>query len=160
MFSFSPTPLFYGKSFRFSWDMPNVWWVWIYFHNGERKPWYRRTERPYRFKRWFFRGAKGTFRNIAHPDFPQITLYIFPKYSLFPKKLVIPFRVHRLDVGELPIEVFRPHAMTQKPEISALTPDVRIDLPVTRFRKPYLSSPCISEPILRIPEEPDFTLPL
>lgn len=155
-----PSPLWSGKSFRFSWDIPNVWWVWIYFHNGERKPWYRRTERPYRFRRWYFRGRKGTFRNIVHPDFPEITLYIFPKYSILPKKKVISLRVHCLDISHFPVELFQPKARPKKLELVAALPNIRVDLPYARFRKPFLLSPCISEPILRIPDEPDFTLPL
>jgi hypothetical protein len=154
------SPIWSGKSFRFSWDIPSAWGVWIYFHNGERKPWYRRTERPYRFRRWFFRGRKGTFRNIAHPDFPEITLYVFPKYSIFPTKQVISLRVNRLDISYFPIEVFQPQAKPHKLELAPVVSNIRVVLPYTRFRKPYLPSPCISEPILRIPDEPDFTLPL
>lgn len=160
MFTFYPTPVWHGKLFRFSWDLPNAWWVWIYFHNGERKPWYRRTERSYRFRRWFFRRSQGTFRNIAHSDFPSITLYIFPQYSIFPKKQVIQLQVHRLDIPQLSLAVFNPDALTRIPELVLDKPNVRLQVPETRIRKPYLNRTFIPEPLLKLPDEPDFTLPL
>lgn len=70
----------------------------IYYLNGQRKPWYKRTERPYRFRRWFLRGSTGTFSNLANISEPRITVYVFRYYICFPKKVVIPMRIVRMDI--------------------------------------------------------------
>jgi hypothetical protein len=98
--SFSKNIHWHGKGFSLEWNFPSSWLVIIHFHNGETKPWYRRTERPYRFRRWFFRKGKGRFQNLANFRHPFVKLFVFRGWSPFPVVLKIPMEVRILRVQE------------------------------------------------------------
>ena len=115
--SFSKAIHWHDKGFTLSWSGLNVRWVLVHFVNGQRKPWYKRTERPYRFRRWFIRKGEDSFSNIANVNEPRLTLYFFSWYIAFPKKIVVPMQVHALRVREPETAVYPPEV---KPCIPAL----------------------------------------
>lgn len=119
---FSKPIHWHGKGFSLQWDFPNAWLVLVHFANGEQKRWYKRTERPYRFRRWFFRKGKDRFQNIANLHHPLITLYVFSGFSPFPKTKTIPMEVHALRVQE-------PEAALVKPMVKSALPHFRKELP-------------------------------
>ncbi len=90
----------HDKGFTLQWDYPEAKFVFVNFRNGQNKRWYKRTERAYRFKRWFLRKGKDSFSNIANYNAPFITLYLFSWYISFPKKVIIPMNVGALKVHE------------------------------------------------------------
>ena len=96
----SNTQQWQDKGFTLQWDYPEVKFVLVHFRNGQIKRWYKRTERAYRFKRWFLRKGKDSFSNIANFNAPYITLYLFSWYILFPKKVILPMNVGALKVHE------------------------------------------------------------
>jgi hypothetical protein len=90
----------HDKGFTLQWDYPEVKFVLVNFRNGQKKRWYKRTERSYRFKRWFLRKSKDSFSNIANYNSQFITLYLFSWYISFPKKVIVPMNVGALKVHE------------------------------------------------------------
>lgn len=96
----SNTKHWHDKGFTLQWDYPEVKFVLVHFRNGQKKRWYKRTERAYRFKRWFLRKGKDSFSNIANYNAPFITLYLFSWYISFPQKVIIPMNVGALKVHE------------------------------------------------------------
>jgi hypothetical protein len=90
----------HDKGFTLKWDYPEVKFVLVHFRNGQKKRWYKRTERAYRFKRWFLRKGKDSFSNIANFNAQFVTLYLFSWYISFPKKVMIPMNVGALKVHE------------------------------------------------------------
>jgi hypothetical protein len=96
----SNTKHWHDKGFTLQWDYPEVKFVLVNFRNGQKKRWYKRTERAYRFKRWFLRKGKDSFSNIANYNAQFITLYLFSWYISFPKKVIVPMNVGALKVHE------------------------------------------------------------
>jgi hypothetical protein len=137
---FSAPVQWHGKGFSLSFDFPGAWLVLLHFDNGERKAWYRRTERPYRFRRWFFRKGKSRFQNIANVLSPEVRLYVFRGFSPFPEKILVPMDVRLLRVREpeaqiqdmqpvkpsLPVSVLRPFIRNSKPSLAFRTPALQI----------------------------------
>lgn len=89
-------PFLHDKLFTLEWNLKGYKWILIHFVNGQKKRWYHRTERPYRFHRWFLRKPKGDFSNLANYDYPKIEIYLFAWYLAWPRKVVIPMKVNRL----------------------------------------------------------------
>jgi hypothetical protein len=118
---FSKPLHWHGKGFTLSWDFSPAWMVLVHFINGESKPWYRRTERPYRFRRWFFRKGRDRFRNLASFRHPYVTLYVFSGFSLLPRKIVIPMDVRILRVREPEAIFLRPAPRPASP-VAAIRP--------------------------------------
>lgn len=137
---FSAPVQWHGKGFLLSFDFPGAWLVLLHFDNGERKPWYRRTERPYRFRRWFFRKGKGRFQNIANVLSPEVRLYVISGFSPFPEKILVPMDVRLLRVREpeaqiqdiqpvkpsLPVCILNPRILTNKPSLASKIPALQI----------------------------------
>lgn len=90
----------HDKGFTLQWDYPEAKFVLVNFRNGQNKRWYKRTERAYRFKRWFLRKGKDSFSNIANYNAQFVTLYLFSWYFSFPQKVIIPMNVGALKVHE------------------------------------------------------------
>jgi hypothetical protein len=90
----------HDKGFSLQWDYPEVKFVLVHFRNGQKKRWYKRTERAYRFKRWFLRKGKDSFSNIANYNAQFVKLYLFSWYISFPQKVIIPMNVGALKVHE------------------------------------------------------------
>jgi hypothetical protein len=90
----------HDKGFTLQWDYPEAKFVLVHFRNGQKKRWYKRTERAYRFKRWFLRKGTDSFSNIANYNAPFITLYLFSWYISFPQKVIVPMNVGALKVHE------------------------------------------------------------
>lgn len=127
-------PFLHDQLFRLQWNIPRCSWILIHYRNSQRKPWYKRTERPYRFKRWFLRGPKGTFSNIANIDAPRITVYIFRYYLCFPQKVVIPLRVGRMEIREGRLTTMIPEMFFQTGSLhlrEAELPDLKASLRLT-----------------------------
>ena len=130
----------HGKGFSLSFDFPGAWLVLISFDNGERKAWYRRTERPYRFQRWFWRKGKDQFQNIANVRSPEVILFVFKGFSPSPEKIVVPMDVRLLRVREpeaflqhpqtvkpvLPLRILKPGILTGKPSAAGRIPALHI----------------------------------
>lgn len=150
----------HGKSFRFSWDIPDAWGVIIHYHNGERREWYRRTERSYRFQRWFFRGGQGVFRNIAHRDFPELTLYVFRGYSLVPKKIRIPMQVRTLNVNRPEIDLSRPWFRGVSFAVNLLGKHIKCKPQKMQLLCPDVKIIRLGEPEIRITDVPEYTMGL
>jgi len=104
-------PFLHDQRFTLQWDIPRCKWILIHYVNSQRKPWYKRTERPYRFRRWFFRGAKGTFSNLANIHEPRITVYVFRYFICLPRKVLIPLRVGRMDISENSLHTMVPEVI-------------------------------------------------
>ena len=100
----------HGKGFTLRWDFPNAWLVLVHFHNVEKKAWYRRTERAYRFQRWFLKKGKDQFQNLANFRKPEMCLFVFQGFSPFPEKIHIPMDVRILRVQEPEAVMSRPWA--------------------------------------------------
>lgn len=122
-------PLYHDQLFTLEWDLKGYKWVLIRYVNSQRKKWYRRTERPYRFRRWFIRSSKGSFSNLASIDSPRIDAYVFAWYIAWPKKVVIPMRVVRMESFapvpqiDTPGAEIKPFRMTTR--IGECTPTMR-----------------------------------
>lgn len=99
-YSFSEPIHYHGKGFTLRWNFPAAWLILVYFRNGQKKAWYKRTERPYRFKRWFFLKGEDFFRNIANIEHPKVTLYVFSGIFPLPRKIQISMQVELLQVNE------------------------------------------------------------
>lgn len=131
-------PFFHDKLFTLTWDYEGYKWLAVRYVNSQRKRWYRRTERPYRFRRWFFRKAQGSFSNLANIDSPLIELYLFSWYLAWPRKVVIPMRVVRMKPNVPAILVNSPVV-----EIPALHPVTRLS--PARIVIPEVK-PCLQSP--------------
>jgi hypothetical protein len=129
--SFSKAIHWHDKGFTLSWSGLNARWVLVHFVNGQRKPWYKRTERPYRFRRWFIRKGEDSFSNIANVNEPRLTLYVFSWYIAFPKKIVVPMQVNALRVREPETVVYPPEV---KPVIVVMD-NIEFD---TNMHKPIM----------------------
>jgi hypothetical protein len=158
--SFEKPVHWHGKSFRFRWDIQDAWGVMINYHNGERRAWYRRTERGYRFRRWFFYGPQGEFRNIAHSDFPEITLYVFRGYSLVPKKIRIPIRVGALTVFKPDIGISRLCYRGVSFGVNLSERQFRSKLQTMEVSRPEVSISSLGEPYINITDLPEYTMGL
>jgi hypothetical protein len=115
--SFSKPIHWHDKGFTLSWSGLNARWVLVHFVNGQRKPWYKRTERPYRFRRWFIRKGEDSLSNIANVNEPRLTLFVFSWYIAFPKKIIVPMQVNALRVHEPKTAIYSPEV---KPAIPSL----------------------------------------
>lgn len=121
----------HGKLFTLEWQLQGYKWLLIRYYNGQRKKWYRRTERPYRFKTWFFGKRAGSFSNIANYQSPKIEVFLFRWYLAWPKKLVIAMPVYRLATHSFSVSTKHisqpptPSApSTKTPLLSPLAPSV------------------------------------
>jgi len=148
LWQFSEPVHWHGKGFSLDWNFPGAWLVLIHFDNGERKAWYRRTERAYRFRRWFFKKGKDRFQNIANFKKPEICLYVFKGFSPFPEKICLPMDVRLLRVREPEASIQRPQATKfsnavkiARPSIKAETPDVKVRIPAVQLRPSFSKSP-------------------
>ena len=103
------TALWHRQLFRLTFEAPGAKAVLIRYHNGNSKPWYLRTGRTYRFKRWHWRKPSGRFVNLANAHRPVIDIWIFESWTKRPKHNRI-----RLNVGR--IEVAAPHMESLTPE--------------------------------------------
>lgn len=155
-------PFLHDKLFTLEWELDDCKWLLIHYDNGQRRKWYRSTERSYRFKRWFVRKSKGQFSNLANIDSPRIVLYLFSWYISWPKKVVIPMQTNRLtlistDVSLTPnldfpllhtIFVKRPTIQTKK--VAIALKDMRISSHSNITLQPipiYYSVPVCNWPI-------------
>lgn len=130
----------HDKGFTLQWDYPEVKFVLVHFRNGQEKRWYKRTERAYRFKRWFIRKSKDSFSNIANYNSQVITLYLFSWYLSFPKKVIVPMNVGALKVHEpeslftMPVanvkdlhtDMVHPSSQLIHPKLPAFTNGIRL----------------------------------
>lgn len=105
MWKFVQPNHWHDKGFTLLFDFPEARWVLIRFVNGQKKPWYKITERKYRFKRWFFRKRRDKFSNIANLRSPQVILYVFPWFIAIPKKIIVPMRVKYLRTESTPLQI-------------------------------------------------------
>jgi hypothetical protein len=138
---FQEPRLWHGKRFTLHWDFPGAWLVLVYYHNGEKKPWYRPTERPYRFRRWFLKKGKDRFQNIAAFHRPEIRLFVFSGFSPIPEKMIVPMEVGILRVREPEAEPSLPQMQPSTPTVHSLIPqvfgaeqDIKICLPALHFK--------------------------
>jgi hypothetical protein len=122
-------PFWHDKLFTLEWDLPNVKWVLIHYVNGQSKPWYKKVERSYRFRRWFIRKPKGTFSNIANFRRPFVEAYLFSHWISIPKKVVIPLHVNYLNVDDLPLQ-------TSELSLEVSPQDLQVELPIIQLIKP------------------------
>lgn len=148
LWQFSDPVHWHGKGFSLDWNFPGAWLVLIHFDNGERKAWHRRTERAYRFRRWFFKNGKDRFQNIANFKKPEICLYVFKGFSPFPEKIRLPMEVRLLRVREPEASIQRPQAAKfsnavkiARPSIKAEMPDVKVRIPAVQLRPSIFKSP-------------------
>ena len=123
----------HDKGFTLNWGYSDVKFVLVYFKNGQKKRWYKRTERPYRFKRWFLRKSEDSFSNIANYNSPEVTLYLFNWYILFPRKVIVPMDVKVLRVRE-------PEAIMAHPLANVFEVNLKNNL-----KPPKIIQPCISK---------------
>jgi hypothetical protein len=150
MFQFKNQPanlsFLHDKLFTLEWELPLFKWVLIYYVNGQKKVWYKKTERPYRFKRWFRRKPTDSFSNLANFKCPYITIYLFKHWISWPKKVVIPMKVNHLTIDDLPlqsdplsisispsnitIDKFRPPNQLPKGEILLAPPSINFNAPL------------------------------
>jgi len=93
----------HDKLFVLNWNL-DAKWVLVHFRNGQKKRWWKRTERPYRFKRWFVKSAVDSFSNLANYQSPFVTLYVFHSYFPWPQKIRIPMQVHRFQTKYMPVQ--------------------------------------------------------
>ncbi len=138
---FQEPRLWHGKGFTLNWDFPGAWLVLVYYHNGEKKPWYRRTERSYRFKRWFLKKGKDRFQNIAAFQSPEVRMFVFAGFSPIPEKMIVPMEVGILRVREPESEPSLPPMQTFVPPVRSLIPHVygaeqemNISMPALHFK--------------------------
>jgi hypothetical protein len=139
----------------------NARWVLVHFVNGQRKPWYKRTERPYRFRRWFIRKGEDSFSNIANVNEPRLTLYFFSWYIAFPKKIIVPMQVHALRVREPEPVVYPPEvkpciptlhnaeiaAQVHEPTMEVL--DSEIEVPSSKISLPAFQGLALNQDYIR-----------
>lgn len=97
-------PFQHNSLFKIEWQVADCKWLLIRYYNNEKKRWYKRTERSYRFRRWFLGKPSGTFSNLVNFHSPKIEFYIFSWYIAWPTKITIPIKVSRLSVKSPVIE--------------------------------------------------------
>ena len=150
----------HDKAFTLSWDLPNVWAVLVYFKNGQsRHFWFKRTERPYRFKRWFLKKGKDQFRNIANINSPSVTLYLFRGFWIWPHKVILPMQVEALRVIEPETRVVGIEARNKNNSYRSTLPQLRIQ--EIEIAKPKIPSITLINQVLDYSAHPslesDFT---
>lgn len=154
-------PLWHGKLFTLEWELSGCKWVLVHFDNGERKPWYKRTERPYRFRRWFLKKGNDRFSNLANVASPRIVIYSFRRYIAWPVRTVLPMEVRRLSVPAPEVNVFIPKVncggtgnplRLDAPEIPLSSPPVPVTVPLTfKFNPSIFSTPSFNFPVMDWP---------
>lgn len=143
-------PFLHDKLFTLEWELDNCKWLLIHYRNGQRKKWYRSTERPYRFKRWFARKSNGEFFNLANIDSPKLVLYLFSGYVSWPRKVVIAMQVNRLTTTST-------HVSVETQNDFPVVPHVKINRPFFNSKALSLSipkmmiSPSVEMTVLPIP---------
>ncbi|MFM2207958.1 MAG: hypothetical protein RL213_1933 [Bacteroidota bacterium] len=151
------SPFWHGKLFTVEWELPGCKWVLVHYKNGERKPWYKRTERPYRFRRWFLKKGSDRFSNLANVDSPQVVIYVFRWYVAWPERKVLPMDVRRLSVPATEVRVFRPEVNCSVTGIS-----LHVEVPEKTLSSP--PSPVPAPFVLRlhpsVPALPSFDFPV
>jgi hypothetical protein len=103
MFQFSNKSNFFwhDKSFQLLWSYKDCLFVVVHYKNSQKKSWYRSTERNYRFQRFFIKKNVDKFSNIANIASPKVVLYLFYWFILFPKKIIIPMNVKKVDLVDI-----------------------------------------------------------
>ena len=129
-------PFWHDKAFTLEWQLEDCKWVLIHYINGQKKRWYKRTERSYRFKRWFIKKNKDEFSNLANIHFPKVVVYIFPWYVSWPKKKVIQMVVKSLYIQENPMKVYTPKSTINSPSIDLISSQPNSQSPVLNVRMP------------------------
>jgi hypothetical protein len=137
--SFSKSIHWHDKGFTLSWSGLNARWVLVHFVNGQRKPWYKRTERPYRFRRWFIRKGEDSFSNIANVNEPRLTLYVFSWYIAFPKKIVVPMHVHAIKVREPEMSIYPPEVKPSIPLMHTAEIAAQVNMPALDVINPAIN---------------------
>jgi hypothetical protein len=151
-------PFLHDQLFTLQWNIPRCKWILIHYVNSQRKPWYKRTERPYRFRRWFFRRAQGSFSNLANIREPRITVYVFRFLISFPRKVVIPLRIGRMDINQnllttvipdvhhqVSKPILQQHALSVmhvSPALSNLNLDLSASAPHLNISSPDINTEC------------------
>ncbi len=119
-------PFLHGELFTLEWAIPEAKWVMVFFKNGQTKPWYKKIERPYRFKRKFRKKANDSFSNLANFKHPYIVFYVFTHLFSWPKKIIVPMQVNHLIIHDLPLQ-------TSNRSLIIRTPNASVDLKIPRY---------------------------
>lgn len=117
-------PFLHDQLFTLEWKSEEYKWLLLHYVNGQKKSWYRRTERQYRFRRWAIRKATGTYSNLSNFESPRIVVYLFRWYFAWPKKVVISLQVNRLST-----EIPALHTATPVPEVFSLAANYAVEEP-------------------------------
>lgn len=99
------TALWHQQLFRLDFEVPEARAVLVHYHNGIQRPWHLKTNRKYRFRRWFWRKGKDSFRNLANPNRPWIDLYVVESWFSWPKRVRITLNVGRVDLNSPDLSV-------------------------------------------------------
>ncbi|MFM9051804.1 MAG: hypothetical protein ACKOKF_05735 [Bacteroidota bacterium] len=155
-------PLQHDQLFTLEWELKGYKWLLIRYHNGQKKKWYRSTERPYRFKRWFFGKQQGSFSNLANLFSPKIEAYLFPWYLSWPKKITIPLQVSRLSAEQFSIQTTDIYNTPSAPATSTTAPQiVPVSMPITPTAlniSPTIPSPGIKKEVHALVPQCDYPI--
>lgn len=117
--SVNPSPaLWHRQLFSLRFDAGEARAVIIRYHNGNIKPWYLRTNRSYRFRRWWWKKPADTFSNLANMNRPEITFWIVRSWFRRPERHTFTLHVKaRLDLRQHDVEERMEVVLTPPPQI-------------------------------------------
>jgi hypothetical protein len=134
--------LWHQKLFKLDLTFEGAWRILVYYNNGVHKPWWKKTNRSYRFKRWFWLKSPFIFKSLANQNNPEIIIWVFYNWYSRPDKKVIPLEISHLHIEEPLLYQKQPKFETQP-----------IYLPVTNFRPHFEEKNCqILLPSIEIPQ--------
>jgi len=106
--------LYHDKLFKLSWSS-DAKWVWVHYHNGQTKSWYKRPGRSYRFQRWVKRKGTDSFQNLANFKSPQVVLYFVSSFFSISRK-VVSLSVDHVAITQSPLSIHE-SAVPSAPEL-------------------------------------------
>lgn len=117
--SIGPGPtLWHRQLFTLHYEAAGAKAVIIRYHNGNVKPWYLRTDRSHRFRRWWWKKPADSFSSLANLDRPAVTFWVVKSWFRWPEKMTFVLPVaKRLDL--------RDHDLTERLDV-ILTPAPKI----------------------------------
>lgn len=92
-------PLWHQKSFSIRLEIPHAKRILVWYDNGNSKPWWLRTRRSYRFRRWSWLKEPFIFRSIANKNTTGIILWIFTDWLKLPEKIFVPLNTGNLSIS-------------------------------------------------------------
>jgi hypothetical protein len=141
----STEPLWHQKAFSIRLNISEAKRILIWYHNGNRKPWWLRTDRAYRFRRLTWLKAPFVFRSIANENSQGLILWVFTGWLTLPKKIFVPLKVGRLsllqpNLNTLTVSINSKNKFeTKKYQVTTKPGEIMVRNVVPNFKRPVFT---------------------